>query len=80
MKTPLIVSGPQGCGKSRLAQEIAQHFKCSRVVDGWDGLSPVPEPGDLLLTQVPVEDSHVTGCRVMVFEEVQAALIAARQS
>ncbi|HRO60252.1 MAG TPA: hypothetical protein PK177_13975 [Burkholderiaceae bacterium] len=32
-----MIYGPQGCGKTRNAAALAQHFGCEKVVDDWDG-------------------------------------------
>lgn len=45
----VYVSGPQGCGKSSAALALMRMFKCRRVVDDWDGQSPVPD-GALVIT------------------------------
>lgn len=48
----IIISGPQGCGKSRRAAELAAHFGLKSIIHEW-------QPGDLLpddalaLTNVP---------------------------
>lgn len=52
MSTTVIVTGPQGCGKTRMSRAIAAHFGISKVVDGWDGESEPPRDA-LLLTSVP---------------------------
>jgi hypothetical protein len=47
----VIVHGPQGCGKTTHAEELAKHFGCSTVVDDWAG-NPLPV-GALALTNDP---------------------------
>lgn len=49
MSQIVVIHGPQGCGKTRNAQALAAHFGCSRIIDDWDGASPLPE-GALALT------------------------------
>lgn len=55
MQSPfVIVTGPQGCGKTLHASTLAAHLGCGHVVDGWtpgDGLVP----GALHLTNEPME-------------------------
>lgn len=55
MQSPfVIVTGPQGCGKTLHASTLAAHLGCGHVVDGWamgDGLVP----GALHLTNEPLE-------------------------
>lgn len=48
-KRIVIVSGPQGCGKTRFAEQLSDVFGCERIVDEWDGESEL-QPGDLALT------------------------------
>lgn len=45
----IIVHGPPGCGKTRNKERLRQHFGATRVVDEWDGKTPL-RPGDLALT------------------------------
>jgi hypothetical protein len=47
----VVVYGPQGCGKTQSAPELRQRFGSKRIVDPWDGRSPL-SPGDLALTHV----------------------------
>lgn len=58
----IIIHGPQGCGKTRHAQAMAALFRCSQIVEDWDGRTPVPA-GALVLTQLqrftPDTDVHV---------------------
>ncbi len=42
MKRPLVIYGPQGCGKTRMAHAIAARLGAGVVVEGWDGFSPLP--------------------------------------
>jgi len=44
----VIVHGPMASGKTRRAQELMQHFGCTRLVDPWEGQQL--QPGDLALT------------------------------
>jgi len=46
----VVIYGPRGCGKSRHATQLLNHFDLERVVDNWDGLSDVPQVGALILT------------------------------
>jgi hypothetical protein len=47
----VVVYGKQGVGKSRLQQQFLRHFGLRRVVDGWDGASPLSD-GDLAITNI----------------------------
>lgn len=51
--TPVVVYGPQGCGKTRHAKALAAHFGVERVIDDWMPGDPV-DPGALHLSQVEV--------------------------
>lgn len=46
---PIIIRGPQGCGKTSNAQALAAYFGCTEVVDDWDGFTPLCD-GALALT------------------------------
>jgi len=48
----IILYGLQGSGKSRRAEEYRAMYGCSRVVDDWDGISPLND-GDLVITNIP---------------------------
>lgn len=51
MNKTVIVYGPQGCGKTLLAQDIAKHFRLSRIVDA-ENLTPrfvEKNPADTLI-------------------------------
>jgi len=41
MSNTVLIHGPQGCGKTRNAQALAEHFGCSKVVDDWNGRDPI---------------------------------------
>ena len=79
MPATLIVTGPQGCGKTRRAAEIAAHFGLSGLVDDWDGKSALPD-GALVLTSVPADQLKAGKCRVMSFEDALAAVQAGLNS
>jgi len=49
---PVIVYGPQACGKTTNAQALAQAYGCTSVVDDWTPGEPIPA-GALALTNVP---------------------------
>ena len=61
----IIVFGPPGCGKTRNAEMLRQHFRCREIVDGWDGDSPLP-PDSLALTVV---DCLRSGVRTIAFAD-----------
>lgn len=48
----VVIHGPEGSGKTRLARSLMLHYGCKRIVDGWDGRSPLID-GDLALTNMP---------------------------
>lgn len=45
----IIITGPQGSGKTLNSQKLAQHFGCNLIIEEWDGVSPCPK-GSLVLT------------------------------
>jgi hypothetical protein len=47
----VLVHGPAGCGKTRNAEAIRQHFGCEGVIDEWDPQGTRFEFGHLHLMQ-----------------------------
>jgi len=45
----VIVHGPQACGKTRNARALAAALGCNKILDDWDGRTPIPH-GALVLT------------------------------
>lgn len=39
----VIITGPQGCGKSSYGVALARHYGKSRVVDDWTLGTPIPD-------------------------------------
>lgn len=74
MNKPIIIVAPQGAGKTINAQKLKSGLGCTRIVDSWDGRSPL-KPGDLALTneQPPVSHRY----QVMTLEEGLALIRAA---
>ncbi|MCS3467414.1 DNA polymerase III delta prime subunit [Pseudomonas sp. JUb42] len=71
---PLIVVGPQGCGKTQLAQTMAEFFGCEHIVDPLESHDPLPS-GTLALTNVePILSGNP---RVLSFDAAVSQLIAA---
>lgn len=70
----VIVYGPQGCGKTTRAKQIARHFGLSRIIDDgvdesgnpWEPGDPIPED-TLVLTSIPTAGA-------VDFDEVVAAI------
>ncbi|MCU7904465.1 MAG: hypothetical protein KZQ76_01185 [Candidatus Thiodiazotropha sp. (ex Epidulcina cf. delphinae)] len=51
-KNSVVVYGPQGCGKTMVAEQLKEHFGCIEVNDDeWDGSIPLRD-GVLVLTDV----------------------------
>jgi len=50
-KRIVIVSGPQGCGKTQVAEGLREVFDCERVVDEWNGKTEL-QPGDVAVTNL----------------------------
>lgn len=76
MAAPLVVYGPQGCGKTANAKAIAVYFYCTTIVDNWDGRSALPEGALALCQQYP----RRRGCDVLSFQAVMAAMKARARS
>lgn len=76
MAAPLVVYGPQGCGKTANAQAIADYFYCTSVVDDWDGRAPLPDGALALCQQYP----RRRGCDVLSYQAVMAAMKARARS
>ncbi len=53
---PVVVYGPQGCGKSAHARLLAKHYGKSRIVDDWTPGAPLSSD-TLALTNVPHKDA-----------------------
>lgn len=65
----IIIHGPQGCGKTRHADLLAQHFHCTEIVDDWSGQTPLPD-GALALTNIPaIPFETLNDMRVMSYAE-----------
>jgi MoxR-like ATPase len=47
----VILCGPQGSGKTMMAQQTAAKYGCAQVVDGWDEKQPLT-PGAMHITNV----------------------------
>lgn len=52
MNKSVIVHGPMACGKTRNAEKLRKFFKLDRVFDDWNGHTPFPSVGMLVLTNV----------------------------
>ncbi len=76
MAAPLVVYGPQGCGKTANAKAIADYFRCTSIVDDWDGRSPLPEGALALCQRYP----NRRRCDVLSYQAVMAAMKARARS
>ena len=63
----LFVVGPQGCGKTQLADQMAEFFGCTEVLDLWEG--EPPQEGALVLTN-SFRDVPMDG-RILSFSEAK---------
>ena len=70
MNKPIIIVTPQGAGKTLNAQKLQQALGCTRIVDEWDGRSPL-QPGDLALTNA--DPAFPDRYRLMSLDEALAA-------
>lgn len=70
MVSPLVIYGPQGCGKTRNASALADHFRCTMIVDDWDGRSALPDGALALCAHYPRGQQY----DVLSFQAAMAAL------
>lgn len=68
----VVITAPQGAGKSKHAAVLMGAFGCSRLVDAWDGLTPLQD-GDLALTNAEVQWQGAG--RVLTLEQAQAEVV-----
>ena len=65
----VIVTGPQGSGKTLVAEKLRARFGCAAVVeDWWPGTSITP--GALHLTHHPISEPSLRGVPVHQFKDV----------
>lgn len=74
MGRTVIVTGPQGCGKTRHAARLAEALGCDGVVDDWWPGVPL-QAGKLHLTHSPVT-SLDPDIPVLLFDEAIQRLCA----
>lgn len=61
----VIISGPQGCGKTRHAPQLLRHFGGKRIVDEWfPGDGQTLQDGDVVLTSVSHDEVEKTWDKV----------------
>lgn len=74
----IIVYGEKGCGKTRNAQRIADHFGLTRILDDVDPKNtPVPSYGHLLLVSDSNDPAmHFTGVKVINYHEVIKCILS----
>lgn len=70
MSEPVIIIALQGVGKSLNAAQLMSALGCSRVVEEWNGQTPL-QPGDMALTCLDVPDLGMN-YRVLSFTEAEA--------
>jgi len=70
MNRTIIIVAPQGSGKTQHAQKLKEKLGCTRIVDEWDGQTPL-RPGDLALTNLPLWELPL-GSMVMTLEDALA--------
>lgn len=71
----LIITAPQGAGKSNLAKAMAEFFGYTEIVDSWECLEPLPE-GVLALTNIETIPPEFG--RVMTLNEAKALMAAGK--
>lgn len=70
----LIITGPQGSGKTTLAAQLLDFFGKTHVVDDWEGHEPLPL-GALALTNC--ETFSAGDAQVLTLEEARQLMAAA---
>ncbi|MEA3278878.1 MAG: hypothetical protein U9Q81_27010 [Pseudomonadota bacterium] len=66
-ESPVIVHGPQGCGKTRAVGHLRRVFGREVVIDPWEG-GPLP-PGALALTNAA--PPYAVEARVVDFRDIE---------
>lgn len=70
-----LVHGPEGCGKTRNAQAIADALGLTQIVDDWQPGQPVPLTKALVLTNDP-GPHHPFTRRVLTFDQAMSLVTA----
>ncbi|WP_397452510.1 ATP-binding protein [Pseudomonas sp. NA-150] len=69
----LIITGPQGSGKTTLAEQMCKFFEKTQIVDDWNGSDPLPD-GALALTHGVV---HFPGsAQIMNLDEAKRLMVS----
>lgn len=78
LEKTVIVTGPQGCGKTMASAKLLGHFGCSRVQDDWTPRKPLVA-GALHLTNDDLRAFEPpTGVRVVPFYMLRQQGVVAR--
>lgn len=74
----IVIYGPPATGKTRHAEELRQHYQCTRIIDlEGDWLKTTPKPDDLILftgtqQQIEAHVHHFPGARyVPIWDALQ---------
>jgi len=76
----IVLTGPQGSGKTQISAALAKHFQLFHVVDEWDGASPSPadlaalDGGCLAVTNAELSAAEVNGAKLLDIEAAKALL------
>ncbi len=68
----VIIYGNAGTGKTRRADQLLKHYRCSKLIEEWDGVSPLPD-GALALTNHPNPDKSKADFAVSI-EQAKLAI------
>jgi len=60
----IVIYGPQGCGKTRHANELALHFRKTQMIDDWIPGDDLPEDA-LVLTNAQDVDGAIAFAEIM---------------
>jgi hypothetical protein len=69
-----VIHGSQGAGKTTFGEMLRQHYRCTRVVDDWDGKQPLAD-GDLVLTDMSPPFESIEGMEEAIVESFSAAMM-----
>lgn len=79
----LFVCGPQGCGKTRHADEIAEHFGLDEIEDG-TGSRDIPAEGVLVLSGHAIDEwrewfgPDLLGYLFITYDDAMASIAASK--
>lgn len=71
----IIITGPQGCGKSQNAKALKAHYNADQLIEEYSPGQPLPIRGRVLaLTNIPAEKLTCINARVVEFKTAMQEL------